>query len=115
MNTAHRIVTKLPLTEVWCQDGFTTTMRIRHLTAVDITSLLRVGRVQFVVADLGLPLHWVPVDECYDFWKTEVRLHLALPESRVVLEDFPDGYCYFAFEWSGRDDIAPIVVCERQH
>jgi hypothetical protein len=42
-------------------------MRKRHLTAADITSLLRVGQVRFVVADVGLPLCWIPVDECYDF------------------------------------------------
>lgn len=115
MNTAHRIVTKLPLTEVWHQDGFTTTMRIRHLTAVDIRSLLSVGQVQFVVADVGVPLHWVTVDECYNFWKTEVQVHLAAPESSIVLEDFSDAYCYFAFEWRSKDSTTPIVVCEKQH
>ena len=53
MDAALKVVTQIPLTELWRDDGFTTTSRVRWLTADDITSLLRAGRVQFVVADAG--------------------------------------------------------------
>jgi hypothetical protein len=114
MNTTLKIVTRLPLTELWRDDGFTTTSRVRWLTAEDIASLLRSGRVQFVVADIGASLRWIPAGECYDFWKRDLQLHLAAPDSKPSLDDGPDGYCYFASEWSSRDG-APIIVCERHH
>jgi len=114
MDAALKVVTQMPLTELWRDDGFTTTSRVRWLTADDITSLLRAGRVQFVVADVGVSPRWIPLGECYDFWKREAQPHLAAPESRASLDDFPDGYCYFASEWSSQDG-APIIVCERHH
>ena len=114
MNATLKVVTQLPLTELWHDDGFTTTSRARWLTADDITTLLRAGRVHFVVADVGLSARWIPLGECYDFWKREAQPHLAAPESHASLDDFPDGYCYFASEWSSRDG-APVIVCERHH
>lgn len=114
MDVALKVVNQMPLTELWRDDGFTTTSRIRWLTADDIASLLRGGRVQFVVADVGVSPRWIPLSECYDFWKREALPHLAAPESSTTLDDFPDGYCYFASEWSSQDG-APIIACERHH
>ena len=90
--------TQLPLTELWRDDGFNTISRDRWLTVDDITCLLRVGRVQFVVADVGASPRWIPLRDCYDFWKREAQPHLAAPESCPSLDDFPDDYCYFASE-----------------
>jgi len=115
MDAALKVVTQLPLTELWRDEGLRTTSRARWLTADDIASLLRMGRAQFVVADVGTSLRWIPLGECYAFWKTEVQPHLVAPESRASLDDFPDGYCYFASEWSSADVAAPIIVCERHH
>src|SRR5689334_6966351 len=98
MDTALKVVTQIPLPELWRDDGFTTTSRVRWLTSDDITSLLRAGRVRFVVADVGASPRWIPLSECYDFWKTEAQPHLAAPKSRASLDDFPGGYCYFASE-----------------
>jgi hypothetical protein len=114
MDAALKIVNQLPLAELWRDDGFTTTSRARWLTADDITSLLRAGRVQFVVADVGVSLRWIPLAECYDFWRKEAQPQLAAPGSTTALNDFPEGYCYFASEWSSRDGT-PIIVCERHH
>ena len=115
MDAALKVVTQLPLAELWRDDAFSTTVRVRWLTAGDIVSLLRVGPVQFVVADIGAPPRWLPLGECYKFWKTEVKPHLAAPESHTYLDDFPGGYCYDASEWKNSDGAAPIVVCERYH
>jgi hypothetical protein len=114
MDAALKVVTQLPLTDLWREDGFTTSSRIRWVTADDIKTLLRTGCVQFVVADVGVSLHWIPFGECYDFWKSEAQPHLASPEVRASLADFPDGYCYFASEWRGHEN-APIIVCEKHH
>jgi hypothetical protein len=114
MDASLKVVTRLPLEELWTDDGFTTTSRTRSLTANDITCLLRCRRVHFVVADLGASPRWIPLNDCYDFWKREALPHLAAQESGIFLNDFPDGYCYFASEWSSRDG-APVVVFEMHH
>ena len=113
MNTALKIITRLPLKELWRDDGFTTTTRSRSLSTEDITVLLRAGNVQFVVADVGIALRWIPSGECFDFWKAEAKIHIAAPDERVVLDDFPSSYCYFASEWIG--GAVPIVVLEKYH
>jgi hypothetical protein len=115
MDSSAKVVTRLPLQELCREDGLAAASRIRWLTADDVRSLLRAGHVHFVVADVGTSLRWIPLSECYDFWKTEVEPHLAVPDSRASLDDFPDGYCYFVCEWSSRDGASPIIVCERQH
>ena len=109
-----RIVTHLPLRELWQDDGLKTTARIRSLTEDDIRSLLRSGKIQFVVVDVGAVPRWIQPNECFQFWKNEAQPRLAR-EARVILDDFPGGYCYFASPWDGGDPASPIVVLEKQH
>jgi hypothetical protein len=35
-------------------------------------------------------------------------------EARVILEEFPGGYCYVASQWDGGDSASPIIVLEKQ-
>jgi hypothetical protein len=114
MLPSQRIITVLPLVEVWDDRGPVSAVRSRDLTSADIRDLLRSGPVRFVVANVGAESKWVPLSECFAFWKGEVQGHLADPEQRVELDRFPDGYCYFASEWSAPDG-PPIVVLEGTH
>ena len=66
------------------------------------------------MVDVGMPYRWIPLRECYEFWKTEIHPHLGSPQLRIGLDDFADGYCYLASEWNSRDGI-PIIVCEKYH
>jgi phosphoglycerate dehydrogenase-like enzyme len=113
MDAALKIVTRLPLQELWRDDGFKTTARLKSLTEEDIRSLLRSGTIQFVVVDVGTPPRWIQPSECFQFWKIEAQPHLALITS--ILDEFPDQYCYFASQWDGGDRAAPIVALEKQH
>lgn len=109
-----RIVSRTPLHELWDERGVVSRTELRDLSAPDIAELLRAGRVRFVVADVGGSLEWVPADECYGFWQSEVKEHLADPAADNYLEDFPGGYCYFASEWdSGGGE--PIVLLTVHH
>jgi hypothetical protein len=115
MGPKLKVVTRLPLEEVWREDGLpASTQKMRLLHAQDIANLLRVGPVNFVVADIGMPLRWIDSTDCYKFWNTEIKAHLADPDQRCALDDFPGGYFYFASEWRGKE-IFPIVVVERHH
>ena len=114
MSRTQKKISRLPAEEIWEGGRLVSTTRVRDLNASDIVDLLRSGAVRFVVADVGEPYHWIPNNEGYDFWKHEVKAHLASPESTIVLEDFPDEYCYFASEWrSGEGET--IILLSKAH
>ena len=114
MDTALKIVTNLPLQKLWENNEAKTATRGQSLSEDSIRSLLRSGVVQFVVADVGAPLRWIPLQDCFAFWKGEVQLHLA-GEERVILNQFPGGYCYFSSLWSDKDSTIPLIVLEKHH
>lgn len=114
MDAAQRIVTRLPLHELWRGEGSVISERARLLASDDVMKLLRNGRVRFVVADVGASLLWVPTTECFEFWKGEAKPHLAKSQERIRLGEFVDGYCYIASEWVGRDTL-PVVLLEKHH
>jgi hypothetical protein len=113
MDAHLRVVTQLPLRELWRDDGFSTTTRGKSLTFEDVREFLASGTVQFVVADVGVAPRWIPASECFDFWKDEVKPHLA-SGTKAALDGFPGGYCYFASQW-GEGTTAPIVLLEKHH
>lgn len=114
MNPKQKIISYLPADEVWADQGPVSTIKVRDLDAADIAGMLRCGEPRFVVADVGKPFAWIPHNERYDFWKGEVRPHLAAPESKASLEDFPGQYCYFASEWKGFDG-STIILLSKAH
>ncbi|MBA3241712.1 MAG: hypothetical protein H0T60_10850, partial [Acidobacteria bacterium] len=92
MRFDQRIVSQMPLNELWNEYGIVSAKGLRELNASDIAKLLRAGKVRFVVADVGSQLKWIPLDECYGFWKSEVKKHLADPAAENYRESFPDEY-----------------------
>jgi len=105
------IVTRLPVEELHTSIGVAE--RKRDLQRSDIQSLLELGGVRFVVADIGCKLRWVNESECYDFWKIEARDHIGTPGNSNFLDDFPGSYFYFASEWA--DSTTPIVLLSKCH
>lgn len=105
-------VISLPLTQLITPRG--DAMCIGDVGAEAIRDLLRLGTVRFVIADVGLELHWISEDHCFEAWKLEVKPHLAEPEDqRVHLDEFPDEYAYFASHWE--DGSTPIIVLWKRH
>ena len=105
------VITKLPLSRLSTSRG--DARGVGDVGGDAIRDLLRAGPVRFVVADIGASLHWVLDAERFDFWKKEVQPHLAEPDARVDLEQFPSGYLYFASQWD--DGSTPIIVLSRSH
>lgn len=114
MDPARRIINRLPLDELWNDQGTIAATRGRDLSRKEIRDLLRAAPAQFVVADVGSPLRWIPVSACYDVWKTELQAHLADPGSEFRLEQFPGDYCYVASGWKLAAGGA-VVVLETFH
>ena len=109
----EKIVTRIPLTELWNADGRVEAARERFLDLDQLKGMLSQFPVEFVVANPGHPLKWIPVAECFDFWKSEVKPHLASTD-KFLLENFPEEYAYVASEWSGELQI-PVVLLEMHH
>ena len=114
METALRIITRLPLEELWRHDGFVSNARGASVGTAEIKDLLRTAAVHFVVADVGSPPQWTPLGESHCFWKSDVQPHLAEPDASVSLEDWPSEYVYFASRWEDDEDV-PVIVLEKHH
>lgn len=103
MDTRTRIVVRLPLTELWTEDGRVEAVQVRRLSRSGIAGLLRDGPVQLVRAEIGRPLEWIPAAERFDLWKSEIQDRVVDPaDAGFVLDDYPDGYCYAAALERGR-------------
>ena len=82
-------------------------MKCRDLCTADIILLLHQGVVRFVIADVGLPLHWIDVAKRFDFWKRDAKCHVS-NNAAACIDDFPGEFCYFASLWN--DGGSPIVL-----
>jgi hypothetical protein len=114
MDAKLRIITHLPVAELFRDDGFSTVERGRSLSREDVRQLLTSGPVQFVVADVGAAPRWIPESDNFRFWKEEAKTHLA-SDAKVHLAEFPDQYCYFASQWDAHRPEAPIILLEKHH
>ena len=117
MDPALRIVTQLPLPELWTERGVVIAVRERTLGRADVKALLQSVPVQFVVADVGKPLRWIPSEERFVFWKADARDHIVEnPHQPVDIYTYPEGYAYVASEWVADGlGASPIIVLERHH
>jgi hypothetical protein len=117
MRPDQRVVTRLPLTELWDAQGVLRMERGRVVGREQVADLLRNGRVRFVLADCGSPLRWIPPNDSYRFWNEEVKHHLVEPEvaeNGFRLEDWPGQYCFVGTEW-GEDPQDNVVLLETHH
>jgi sugar lactone lactonase YvrE len=111
---SERIVTTIPLEFIWTDEEQVEASRERYLTPTDLTDMLKIHPVEFIVADIGAPLKRISVHKCYEFWQSEVKRHLLSPHEKVDLSTFPEEYGYLASEWSGHIEV-PIVLLEKIH
>jgi len=109
----QRVVTKIPLTELWDESGTIGGGRIRDLNENTLLEMIRSGSVRFVVADCGLKLDWISREKHFDFWKT-IRPQVADPAERIFLRNFPNETAYVASEWRGRAGEC-LVLLEKYH
>ncbi len=115
MDAFFRIVTRTPLQELWRNDGSLLESCQRAVNAEDIRELLRAGAVQFVIADPGHALKWIPLGECHAFWKSEVNARIANPAAKARREEFPGEHFYLASQWRDPESLSPIVLLEKCH
>jgi hypothetical protein len=115
MTPQQRVVISLPLRELWDERGQVSTARGAMLDADEIVARLQDGTVRFVVANPGLPLGWIPPEQTFMFWKTEVRPRLGAKHAARAPSDLPGGYGYIATLWALPDSDVQIVLLEMFH
>jgi hypothetical protein len=116
MDTKLRIVTNIPLTELWNDSGMLAHVRRQLLGFSDVAVHLRSESTRFVVADLGKPLQWIGRSPLLQLTQ-EIQGRIVEPaatERGFRLEDFPGEYAYIASEWSAEQSPS-IVLLERYH
>jgi hypothetical protein len=114
MDIKDKVVTRLPLQELWTTSKTLEHRRKRKLKKDDIKGIIKTNPVEFVFADVGHKLHWTNKGECFEIWKREIEKHLIENNEKINLEDFPDNYGYLASEWTD-DQALPIVLLEKLH
>ncbi|GLK79089.1 hypothetical protein [Methylopila turkensis] len=111
MDASLRVVTSIPLDELWDEVG-AFGRRVAYLSVEEIKTRLRVSPMLFVEANVGDRLRWTSPDQCYERWK-QISLHIADPNS-VFLEHFSGGWAFVASEWEGRL-AEQMIVFEMHH
>ncbi|MFM2386650.1 MAG: hypothetical protein RL660_1407 [Bacteroidota bacterium] len=114
MENSTKIVMQIPLTKLWNDSGDVIADRVRHLTTDEIQGILKSHTVQFVVADVGAALKWIDIHNTFEFWKAEIKPHLADDYNKVKLENFIGNYAFVASEWAGDIEV-PIILLEKHH
>jgi hypothetical protein len=106
----RRIVTRIPLDELWTRDGILPLTRAGELTCNGVAECVRCGEVGFVCANVGEPLLWITSVPTFDFGKA-VRDQIIDPEATSE----NDGEMRFrASEWSGVE-MPTVILLEAVH
>ena len=76
--TTNRIVRHIPMQELWSSNKTLQVKRARYLTLENLALMLSGSRVEFFVANVGKPLEEIPIENCFEFWKSEIKPHLIV-------------------------------------
>ena len=109
-----RIVTSMPLKELWNESGKIQAVRTRYLPRKELVEFLKEHPVEFVVANPGHKLRWIPKSECWEYWKNEFKPHIIESFDKIYLDEYPNGLGYGASEWQGEIQT-PIILLEAYH
>ena len=113
MDNSNKTVSQIPVEKLWTDKENIDASRNGYLTSDEIKMLLRDSPVQFIVADIGHKLEWISLDSSFDFWKVEVKPHLA--DHFQNFENFPDSYAYVASAWTGAIASNLVILLEKYH
>jgi len=71
------------------------------------------GQVQFIVANCGAKLNWIPMQERFEFWKA-IRPQVTDALRPIYIERLPNQTVYTASEWHGRTGEL-LILLETHH
>lgn len=114
MSAKSRIVTQIPLVELWTDESPIEAERVRDLDEAAIRDLLGPLRPAIVVANVGDPLCWISDDEIFSFLKAKAYGRIVGGD-KIRIEDFPGDYCFAASLWTVGGNGERIILLEKWH
>lgn len=114
MDPDKRIVTVIPLEELWNSEGAVEAYRLGIMSRVEVTNLIKTSKVSFVVANVGQKLEWISTENCYEFWKSHIKDHVVEDLSEIEYDLNPKGFVFVASRWISNNKF-PIVTLEKYH
>jgi len=114
MNNTEKIVTKIPLDNLWNDNEEIYASREKYLTEEGIKEIFKKSPVEFVIANVGDKLKWISYEKSFAFFKSKLKNRIANDINNIHLEDYEGNYVYVASEWSGEIE-APIILLEKMH
>ena len=114
MELSKKIVNNIPLDYLWADKEILDIKREKYLGQIDIQTLLKNGPVQFVIANLGDKLNWLSIQDCYTFYKANLRDHIINNADPIDLGSLKDNFGYLASLWTSMSDD-PIILLEMFH
>ncbi len=114
MSFTDRIVIEFPLNQLWIDETLLYVKRASYLTKADIKNILKKHAIAFVLADIGKPLEWIKLSDCYRIWKSELEKYIADNPEHINLNEFPNGYAFIASKWIGTNQ-EDIILFEKVH
>ena len=120
MDPRHRVVTQIPLSELWTIRGPLAATRVRPVgpsdLGVDMHSRPILKQTRFVVAEVGKPLQWLDPISIVAFLRDRIPGRIVDPSAPSFrLNDFPGQFCFVVSEWAEQDSDSPIYVFELHH
>ena len=99
MDPALRVVTRLPIDELFDAQGSVSAERRRDLALTDVRQLLREGAVGAIVR-LGEAIDWRDGPQLFAWWKAEAAPRFwAGSQEPMSLDDYDGGRAWSASEW----------------
>ena len=110
----EKIITSMPISEIHDIPTNLIYHKVKHIDSQYIIDLIKKEKVKFVIANVGETLKWIDIENCYKFWKNEVKNHLANDLNKIDIEQFENNYCYIAseFETASNDYL---ILLEKFH
>ena len=114
MTQAQRIVTKIPLDELWNDSAMLAYERQEYLTERQVQDLVFKGDIAVAEASCGLKLSWVSPNSALEFFKKKVKGHIVDDTDRIILTDYEDEWCYLASVWVDANG-QKVILLETYH
>jgi hypothetical protein len=112
-----RIVTRLPLQEIWDEAGLIRARKGELVGSDEIRQFLRAEPGALVEAVIGERMVWHTGNARFAFWKGTLRPHLIEPESAIegFVRNDEDPLCFIVYEWFPDDAGNRVLAAEGSH
>ena len=114
MKLEQRIVTKIPLEELWTDSAILSHKRQKYLTERQAFDLILASKTPIAIASCGLRLSWIQPNDTLNAFKQQIRGRIVNDPDRIVLEEYEEEWCYLASEWVNAEG-GKILLLETFH